>query len=58
MNNYLIGVMDRLSIGGLVALLVLFLVCLVIASVRSKVSKKSIQIVNDVCEHCGRGGDK
>ena len=55
MNNYLIGVMERLSIGGLVALLVLLLVCLVIASIRSKnAPKKTIQIVDSKCPSCGQ----
>lgn len=53
MSQYLSEFMDRLSIGGLVVMLVILIACLIIASIRS--SKAPAKKVLTVCPTCGKG---
>lgn len=55
MNQYLTEVMNRLSMGGLVGLLILLVVCLIIASIRSKKPNPAQKIKPAIpCPMCGQ----
>lgn len=54
-TEYLNGVMSRLSMGGLIALLVLLLICLLIATIRSsKATKEQNNKPVIPCPTCGQ----